>query len=205
LGEIFTVKDILIVEDQTSDRERLSKLFNDAGYTVESCEGVVQAEKALEGSNFRLAVLDIGLGDKSGSHLFYNIKRIGKVPYVIIFTGNPSVHLKQRLIGEGASDYIVKGSPQAQGDKFLARVKEIIGSAAPQSTSGIALEDFLTRYIDSSSRKLFLNMDSSIPKCSKCGGGSYVVSFTGIPQIPPDITGKVKCVACGTEMDPEVV
>jgi len=198
------VKDILIVEDLESERLRLQKIFSDAGYLVETCESVTDAENLIKQTKFRLAFLDIGLGDKSGSQLFHEIRRDGSIEYLIIFTGNPSVHLKNRFITEGAADYIVKGSAQAQSEKVLARVREIIGASAGSSIEGLPLQELISRYIDAKSKKLFLNMDGTIPKCSECGGQDYVVSFTGIPQLPPDISGKVKCQKCGTEMDPQI-
>ncbi len=198
------MKDILVVEDQIGERERLTKLFSDSGYSVESCESVGQAEQAILASQFRLAILDIGLGDKSGSHLFHDLRRLGKVSYIVIFTGNPSVHLKQRFITEGAADYIVKGSPQAQNDKFLARIKEIIGASLGNSVDGIPLEEFLLNYVDSSSRKLFQNMDGTLPPCKSCGNVIYIVTFHGVPQLPPEVIGKVKCAKCSQELDPEV-
>jgi DNA-binding response OmpR family regulator len=198
------VKDILIVEDLDSERLRLKKIFEESGYSVEAGDSVLAAEKFLSQSKFRLAFLDIGLGDKSGSHLFHEIKKANSVSFLIIFTGNPSVHLKQRFLQEGAADYIVKGSTQAQSANLIARVKEIIGSAVSPGVEGIPLNEFLSKYVDSSSKKLFLDMNNLVPKCNKCGGIEYVVTFSGIHQIPPDISGKVKCQSCGTEMDPEI-
>jgi len=198
------MKDILIVEDAAKDRERLVKLFSTEGYTVVSCESVGQAEKSLEHERFRLAVLDIGLSDKSGSYLFNTIKNTDKVAYIIIFTGNPSMHLKQRFLDEGAADYIVKASPQSQSDQLLARVKDIIGAARSQTVSGIDLDYFLGQYVQETSRKLFLDMDNSYPQCQSCGSKQYVVSFSQKPQVPPEIHGSVVCGNCGTPMDPEV-
>lgn len=198
------MKDILIVEDQEGERLRLHKLFDSSGYSVEVAESVTKAEELLVGTKFRLTFLDIGLGDKSGSNLFHQLKKTGSIPYVIIYTGNPSVHLKQRFMADGAADYIVKGSTQAGSDKLLARVKEIIGETAAVAADGIPLNDFLNSYIDASFKKLFLNMDGSIPKCAGCGSANYVVSFKGFHQIPPDITGKVRCAGCAKEMDPEI-
>lgn len=197
------MKDILIVEDGRKERERLEKLFSAEGYAVVACESVAEAEKALEHEQFRLAVLDIGLGDKSGSHLFNTIKRTRSASFIIIFTGNPSVHLKQRFLDEGAVDYIVKASPEAQNDRFLGRVKEIIGEAESDSPEGIDLEYFLNHCLPEKSRNLFLDMNNNVPVCS-CGSASYVVNFSGETQMPPEVTGRVICRQCGAELDPEI-
>ncbi|MCO6432195.1 MAG: response regulator [Deltaproteobacteria bacterium] len=198
------MKDILIVEDGKTERERLSNLFSNEGYSVIACESVQQAEQSLNNDVFRLAILDIGLSDKSGSYLFNTIKRLGKVSYIIIFTGNPSVHLKQRFLEEGAADYIVKASPQAQNESFLNRVKEIIGDSQTFTAEGIPLEVFLGRHVMPSSQQLFLNMDNSFPACKQCNGASYKVIFSHQTQVPPDIVGQVVCSQCGRPMDPDV-
>jgi len=198
------MRDILIVEDGKKDRERLEKLFVGEGYSVVACENVGDAEKQLDNEEFRLAVLDIGLSDKSGSYLFGNIKRRGRVSYIIIFTGNPSVHLKQRFLDEGAVDYIVKGSPQAQNDQIVSRVKELLGGAVTRQHDGIDLEYFLATHVVERSRKLFLGMDNCLPDCTKCGSKKYVVTFSHKEQLPPEVSGLVVCAACGTAMDPTV-
>ena len=116
------MKDILIVEDGLHERERLRKLFCEANFSVASAESVGEAEKLLSIEQFRLVILDIGLGDKSGSYLFQSIKRSGQVSFVVILTGNPSIHLKQRFLDEGAAAYIVKASAAAENEALLDRI-----------------------------------------------------------------------------------
>lgn len=198
------MKDILIVEDGKQERERLEELFKQAGYSVFACSSVGEAEKGIQNDNFRLAVLDIGLSDKSGSYLFNAIKRGGKVSFIIIFTGNPSVHLKQRFLDEGAVDYIVKASPQAQNENLLSRVREIIGGAQTSAPEGIELESFLDKYIPETSKRLFLDMDNAFPECKSCHTRKYVVTFSHQPQMPPEITGLVVCAGCAKPLDPEI-
>jgi DNA-binding response OmpR family regulator len=198
------MKDILIVEDGTPERERLMKLFSAEGYSVHGCESVKEAEEALRNEPYRLAILDIGLNDKSGSVLFGVIKRTGRVPFVVIFTGNPSVHLKQRFMEEGAVDYVVKGSPQAQSENFLNRVREILGAVQAAPVEGAPLEEFLLRHVTPASRKLFLDSDNSLPECAVCRAKNYVVTFLRRPQVPPELVGEVVCAGCGTPMDPKI-
>lgn len=197
------MKDILIVEDGKAERERLVKLFGAAGYSCLACDSVAEAERRVQEERFRLVVLDIGLTDKSGSYLFTALKRAGRVSFVIVFTGNPSAHLKQRLLDEGASDYLVKGSPAAQNEAFLNRVKELLGPPQPQITEGIDLDDFLATYVVPSSRDLFREPDGTYPACGNCGTQRYVVHFASQPQVPPKVVGIVRCGQCGTTMDPK--
>lgn len=198
------MKDILIVEDGQPERERLEGVFKTAGYSVLGCASVSDAERVLQYESFRLAILDIGLSDRSGSYLFNAIKRGGKVSQILIYTGNPSVHLKQRFIDEGAADYIVKGSTTAQSENFLSRIRELIGESGTQSASGIPFGDFLSHYLTEKSSKLFLEGDNSVPECSACGGANYVVTFSHKTQVPPEIHGLVVCATCGKPLDPEL-
>jgi len=198
--------DILIVEDGESEQKRLSQLFLGAGYTVACCTRVSEAENYLREQSFRLVFLDIGLEDKSGSFLFNFIKRENKVPFVIVYTGNQSAHLKQRLIAEGAIDYIIKGSTEAQNENLLPRVVEILGAAGQSSgIEGNDLKSFLSQYVSAASRSLFYEGEGDgFPACTGCKGKSYLVSFKEQPQIPPDLKGVVICSSCGKPMDPEI-
>lgn len=197
------MKDILIVEDGIQERERLEQLFTQAGFAVIACETVAEAEEVLQREGFRLAILDIGLNDKSGSYLFNKIKGSSAVSYVMIFTGNPSVHLKQRFLDEGAVDYIVKASSQAGSEQLLARVKDLLGELSTSSPQGMPLDDLL-RLLPEKSRQLFLEMDGSYPECASCGARGYLVTFAHETQMPPDISGRVVCESCGAAMDPEI-
>ena len=198
------MKDILVVEDGRQERERLTKLFQNAGYSVQACESVGDAEKTLQTEAFRLAILDIGLSDKSGSYLFDLLKKSKHVPYVIILTGNPSVHLKTRFLDEGAVAYLVKASPLAENEPLLDRVRGLLGGSDVNAVSGFPLGDFAKLYLNLASRELFLEENGDAPACTQCGGREYVVSFGHKTQLPPVIEGQVICGACGREMDPEV-
>ncbi|WKZ56424.1 MAG: response regulator [Bdellovibrionota bacterium] len=200
------MRDILIVEDGQQERERLRDVLQKTGYSVTACEAVGMAEEELRKDKFRLAILDIGLSDKSGSHLFNTMKRLGRVEFVIIFTGNPSPHLRQRLLDEGAADYIVKGSPQAQSQSIVQRIRELIGDPQQQQQgrAGIELAEFLSRYVQQSSRSLFLDDAEQLPVCKSCGTSNYIVAFDREPQVPPHIRGVVVCAGCDQVMDPEI-
>ena len=199
------MKDILIVEDGLHERERLVRLFSAAHYSVLCAESAVEAEQLLAADQFRLVILDIGLEDKSGSHLFEHLKSHAEIPYTIVLTGNPSTHLKQRFLDEGAHAYIVKASAAASNDSLLQTVKSLLGDAAVRTAStGIPLAEFAKKYLNESSRELFLDVDQQFPACARCGGKNYIVSFSHKTQLPPLVEGKVMCADCAHVMDPEV-
>ena len=198
------MRDILIVEDGLHERERLKRLFTGAKFSIHSAESAEEAEKLLNIEQFRLAILDIGLGDKSGTYLFELMRRPGKIPYIIILTGNPSIHLKQRFLDEGAAAYIVKASAASENDSLLDTVRGFLGTAELSKSDGIPLADFLRLYLSESSRGLFFDSDSQIPACGNCGSHDFVVSFSHKTQLPPRVEGRVVCSGCGYEMNPEV-
>lgn len=198
------MKDILIVEDGLRERERLRDLFTDAGYAVSAAESVAEAERFLDLEQFRLAILDIGLGDKSGSSLFNLIRRAGKIPYVIILTGNPSVHLKQRFLDEGAIDYIVKATAAAENQALLEKVRGLLGTSSLNYSLGIKLEDFLRLCLPEDGKQLFTDQNGSPIACRQCGAVEFIVSFAEKPQLPPVVEGKVICTRCNATMDPQV-
>ena len=198
------MRDILIVEDGLHERERLDKVFTAAGYHVSSAESAQEAETLLGLESFRLAILDIGLGDKSGSHLFELMRRSNRVPYIIILTGNPSTHLKQKFLDEGAVAYIVKASSAAGNENLLDFVRSLLGVAKTESQMGIPLSDFIKLYLTASSRELFMDKDQQIPPCQHCNATDFLVIFHHKTQLPPQVEGKVVCAHCLKDFDPEV-
>jgi DNA-binding response OmpR family regulator len=198
------MQDILVIEDGVQERERLVNLFAQAKYQVSSAESAEEAEQLLKADRFRLAFLDIGLSDKSGTHLFQQMKKAGNVNYIIIFTGNPSVHLKQRFLDEGATNYIIKASPAAKNEALVELVNSLLGSPVDTKAEGVPLADFLSLYLSEESRELFLDENNKVAPCGECGGREFVVSFNHKTQLPPTVEGKVVCVGCGKELDPEI-
>jgi DNA-binding response OmpR family regulator len=198
--------DIMIVEDNPIERERLSALLSESGYSVVARDRADEAEKILTEDTVRLAILDIGLIDRSGSSLFASLKASGRVSKVIIMTGNPSVSLKQRLLAEGASAYLIKGSVAAQPFNLMTLVEELIGAPSRsqnQGLKGIPLTEFLDRCVANDKRGLFVDAHGQLLRCS-CGNDSFVVVFDTKPQCPPEVVGVVTCVSCGLPLDPVV-
>lgn len=198
------MSDILVVEDGATERERLRKLFTDAGYKVDVAEDSKTAERILSLKNIRLLLLDVGLSDRSGSHLFSKIRHTYRAPITVILTGNPSVHLKRRFLEEGAAAYILKASFESENEQLLKKVETLLGNADFPSRLGIKLEDFLSSQLREDSRKLFLDLENKISNCQNCGYNDFIVTFDHKTQLPPCVEGLVICSKCGAKMDPEV-
>lgn len=199
------MRDILIVEDEPSERDHLKHLFERAGYSVLAAASVDSAQEILQNEKVRLAILDIGLGDRSGSYLFEYLRRTARAHFVLILTGNPSPHLQKRLTDEGAVDYIVKGSPRAADAMLAERVHSILGTPLPPHERRMPLGDFLQRFLPEPMRALFMDVDDQFPACRGCGSRNYVVTFEDRTQVPPEVNGIVVCEGCGRAMDREVL
>lgn len=205
--------DVLIVEDNPAEREHLQQAISSAGFVTESTDSVSAAKSLLSEQQFRLALIDVGLSDQSGSHLFEFIRSNDSVPYVIVRTGNPSLHLKQRFLQAGAVAYLVKATPEAAATSVVGLIQSLLGevsvsagtkSVLAEKAQGLKLGDFLDRLIGLDSRALFFESDGTLGPCPCCGSTDYVVRFDHQPQIPPEVHGLVVCAECGEKFDREI-
>lgn len=199
------MKDILIVEDNKTERERLERLAKQEGYSVSSFDAIEPARTFLRGQRVRLAILDIGLQDGSGSALFHEVRKDDRSDYVFIYTGNPSAHLKERFAAQGASQYIVKGSEQASDKSLRQQLRELLGEPSGERGSGMPLPQFLSSFVSEESREFFLDPEGQLPSCTACGSNEFTVLFSTKVQFPPDVHGVVTCSGCGAPMQGEVV
>jgi len=121
------LSDILVIEDRKIEREHLVSIFKKKGYSIKSADSIKSAKTLLEKSLYRLALIDLGLADGAGSPVFEMVNESEKVDYILILTGNPSPHLKQRFLDQGAAGYIVKGTKDASSDSLKQQVESILG------------------------------------------------------------------------------
>jgi len=106
------MKQILIVEDDTTMNRMLSNILLAEGYQVTSVYTVTEAQRCFQSAAYDLAVLDINLPDGSGYEVCKAIK--GNAHTAVIFlTAND---LEQDMIKGyelGAADYITKPFPNS--------------------------------------------------------------------------------------------
>lgn len=100
-------KHLLLVEDDSSIALGLEYSLQQEGFDVTLCTGVAQAEQALSGHRFDLAVLDLSLPDGSGYDVCRTIKEQGDMP-VIFLTAREDETSVVLGLDMGADDYIVK-------------------------------------------------------------------------------------------------
>jgi two-component system response regulator HydG len=105
----MTVKGrILIVDDEPSVRDSLSRWFRDDGYEVGVAEGANDALTRLAERRWDLALLDIRMRGTDGIELQRRMVEIDPDLLVIIMTGYASVDTAVTALKQGAYDYITK-------------------------------------------------------------------------------------------------
>lgn len=127
---------ILIVDDEFSVRDSLSRWFKEDGYRVAAAENAAEALKRMQEQPVDIALVDIKMPGMSGLDLQKRIKENDKNVIVIIITAYASVESAVQALKEGAFDYVTK---PVDPDEF----SHLIRNAIKQRT--LAAENILLR------------------------------------------------------------
>ncbi|MBT76628.1 MAG: DNA-binding response regulator [Chromatiales bacterium] len=99
---------LLIVEDDAGLRTSLSGSLRGCGFTVDEAEDAAQGEYYANEFAIALAIIDLGLPDRSGTELIESLRRDGKEFPVLILTARDHWQDKVDGLNAGADDYVVK-------------------------------------------------------------------------------------------------
>ncbi len=99
---------ILIVDDEPSVRDSLSRWFRDDGYEVGTAEGANDALTRLAERRWDISLVDIRMRGTDGIELQRRMKEVDPELIVIIMTGYASVDTAVAALKNGAYDYITK-------------------------------------------------------------------------------------------------
>jgi two-component system copper resistance phosphate regulon response regulator CusR len=117
------VTKILLVEDQHTAAEYLSKGLKEEGMVVDvACNGPDGLHSLLTGS-YDLAILDVMLPGLDGWAILETVRRAGKRTPVLFLTARDDIDDRVRGLELGADDYLVK--PFAYSE-LLARIRVIL-------------------------------------------------------------------------------
>jgi two-component system, OmpR family, copper resistance phosphate regulon response regulator CusR len=117
------VTKILLVEDQHTAAEYLSKGLKEEGMVVDvACNGPDGLHSLLTGS-YDLAILDVMLPGLDGWAILETARRAGKRTPVLFLTARDDIDDRVRGLELGADDYLVK--PFAYSE-LLARIRVIL-------------------------------------------------------------------------------
>ena len=124
---------ILIIEDDDSLREIITRALLDEGYIVETAANYSDANDKIAGYSYDCILLDIMLPDGNGLRLLEQIKSMGKNDRVIIISARDSLDDKIEGLDLGADDYLPKPFYMAE---LSARIKSVLrrGNGAVQNS-----------------------------------------------------------------------
>lgn len=99
---------ILVVDDELSIRDSLTKWFSEDGYKAGSAADATEALKKLKPGVWDIIFLDIKLPGMDGMELQQRIKRIDPDATIIMITAYATVDTAVKSLKEGAYDYVTK-------------------------------------------------------------------------------------------------
>ena len=119
-------KDLLIVDDDFSFRNRLSRSMEKKGFVVESFSNFKLTSERIKEKNFDFAIVDMRLEDGSGLELIKLIKFFNPITRSLLLTGYGNIATAVAAIKSGAIDYLPKPAEIEQIFEALISNKEIL-------------------------------------------------------------------------------
>jgi DNA-binding NtrC family response regulator len=102
------ISQILVIEDETANREAIALLLANAGYQVTTAETGEEALEILAKTPFEVILTDLFLPGVSGIDILKKVKEEAPFTSVILITGKGSAETAVEAMKEGAFDYITK-------------------------------------------------------------------------------------------------
>ncbi len=113
---------ILIIEDERSLQELMTKALKQEGYVVENAMDFRSAMDKLAGYSYDCILLDINLPDGCGLDILEHLKKMGNRLNVIIISARDSIDDKVRGLELGADDYLAKPFHMVE---LVARIRSV--------------------------------------------------------------------------------
>lgn len=117
---------LLLVDDDTTLRERLARVFRDRGYEVCTAGDHTQALAAAREESPELAVVDLRMPGPSGLELIRDLKAIDASTRIVVLTGYGSIATTVDAMHLGAVHYLQK---PADADEIIAAFARADASA----------------------------------------------------------------------------
>ena len=128
---------ILLVEDDKMIGRSLDRALTDAGLAVDWVDRGLDGLQALDGTEYGLLLLDLGLPDESGLEILQRLRQRGDSTSVVIITAHDGVDSRIAGLDGVADDYIIK---PFDFDELHARIRAVVrrhqGRAASQVSVG---------------------------------------------------------------------
>ena len=112
-------KSLLIVDDDNTFRERLSRAMEKKGFLVSQAEGVKSGIASINSKNPAFAVVDLRLGDGNGLEVVKELQKINSKSKIIMLTGYGNIPTAVEAVKDGAIDYLAKPADADDVEKAL--------------------------------------------------------------------------------------
>lgn len=115
---------VLLIEDDRSLGATLTERLQKAGYSATWVDSLGKAEESLQGQNYDLVILDVGLPDGSGFDFAKKLKSKMAVPFIFV-TARATAEDRLRGYDLGAVEFIPKPFHLRE---FMMRVEHALAS-----------------------------------------------------------------------------
>lgn len=132
---------VLVVEDNPSERWLLSEILRARGHVVTACEEAESAWDLFEKEEFPLVVVDWLLPGMNGVDFLRKIRRAprGDLAVVLVVTGRNNLESLEEVLLAGANDYITKPVDVGLLNIRLAVAETEVGAVAQRKRAEDAL------------------------------------------------------------------
>lgn len=99
---------VLIIDDETLQREILMTILSEEGYNVYSVSSLTEAKKVVNEVSPEIILTDLKLGNENGIEILNHISDKAFLPAVIVITAFGTISSAVEAIKKGAFDYLTK-------------------------------------------------------------------------------------------------
>jgi|TARA_B110000196_G_scaffold296522_1_gene286918 two-component system response regulator RegA len=119
-------KELIIIDDDSPFRERLSRSMEKKGFNVESFVNTKDSTIRINEKSFDFAIVDMRLEDGSGLELIKYIKAKSPSTKSLLLTGYGNIATAVAAIKSGAIDYLPKPAETEQIYQALTSSKDML-------------------------------------------------------------------------------
>ncbi|MGH1404009.1 MAG: response regulator [Alphaproteobacteria bacterium] len=129
---------ILLVEDDIMIGQGLQKALRQSGYSVDWVQDGLDVEPAIEGTEYALIILDLGIPGKDGTEVLKSLRMQKNDIPVLILTARDSIPDRVSGLDIGADDYMIK--PFAL-EELEARIRLLLRRRTGTKTNELNVKD----------------------------------------------------------------
>ncbi len=142
---------ILIVDDQSADRESLARILKKEGYPYVEASAALAAVEIIKSREISLILLDLELPDINGRFIIPQLLEVKPGLHIIIVSSTLDMEERLECFKLGAEDFITK--PYHDGET-LARIKRSLRDNESRKSTQIQCGSLL---LDRNTRQIFFN------------------------------------------------